>query len=217
MFTGIIEEKGIVSSIQKVSENSIEMTIGAQKILGDVKLGDSISVNGVCLTVTNFTMKEFQVDVMPETIKSTSLRDLNSGSSVNLERAMAANGRFGGHFVSGHVDGTGEITRKQRKENAIYYDIRVPEELGKYLMLKGSITVDGTSLTIFNVNKNIITISLIPLTVQETVIGEKKQGDVVNIECDMLAKYVHQLFNQQDKLSQKSGISTDLLRQNGFM
>jgi riboflavin synthase len=217
VFTGIIEEKGIVSSIQKVSENSIEMTIGAQKILGDVKLGDSISVNGVCLTVTNFTMKEFQVDVMPETIKSTSLRDLNSGSSVNLERAMAANGRFGGHFVSGHVDGTGEITRKQRKENAIYYDIRVPEELGKYLMLKGSITVDGTSLTIFNVNKNIITISLIPLTVQETVIGEKKQGDVVNIECDMLAKYVHQLFNQQDKLSQKSGISTDLLRQNGFM
>lgn len=217
MFTGIIEEKGIVSSIQKVSENSIEMTIGAQKILGDVKLGDSISVNGVCLTVTNFTMKEFQVDVMPETIKSTSLRDLNSGSSVNLERAMAANGRFGGHFVSGHVDGTGEITRKQRKENAIYYDIRVPEELEKFLMLKGSITVDGTSLTIFNVNKNIITISLIPLTVQETVIGEKKQGDIVNIECDMLAKYVHQLFNQQDKLSQKSGISTDLLRQNGFM
>lgn len=217
VFTGIIEEKGIVSSIQKVSENSIEMTIGAQKILGDVKLGDSISVNGVCLTVTNFTMKEFQVDVMPETIKSTSLRDLNSGSSVNLERAMAANGRFGGHFVSGHVDGTGEITRKQRKENAIYYDIRVPEELEKFLMLKGSITVDGTSLTIFNVNKNIITISLIPLTVQETVIGEKKQGDIVNIECDMLAKYVHQLFNQQDKLSQKSGISTDLLRQNGFM
>jgi len=217
VFTGIIEEKGIVSSIQKVSENSIEMTIGSQKILGDVKLGDSISVNGVCLTVTNFTMKEFQVDVMPETIKSTSLRDLNSGSSVNLERAMAANGRFGGHFVSGHVDGTGEITRKQRKENAIYYDIRVPEELEKYLMLKGSITVDGTSLTIFNVNKNVITISLIPLTVQETVIGEKKQGDIVNIECDMLAKYVHQLFNQQDKLSQKSGISTDLLRQNGFM
>src|SRR5690606_11782184 len=193
------------------------MTIGSQKILGDVKLGDSISVNGVCLTVTNFTMKEFQVDVMPETIKSTSLRDLNSGSSVNLERAMAANGRFGGHFVSGHVDGTGEITRKQRKENAIYYDLRVPEELEKYLMLKGSITVDGTSLTIFNVNKNVITISLIPLTVQETVIGEKKQGDIVNIECDMLAKYVHQLFNQQDKLSQKSGISTDLLRQNGFM
>src|SRR5690606_38448892 len=115
VFTGIIEEKGIVSSIQKVSENSIEMTIGSQKILGDVKLGDSISVNGVCLTVTNFTMKEFQVDVMPETIKSTSLRDLNSGPSVNLEIAMAANGRFGGHFVSGHVDGTGEITRKQRK------------------------------------------------------------------------------------------------------
>ncbi|WP_042142149.1 riboflavin synthase [Paucisalibacillus sp. EB02] len=218
MFTGIIEEKGTVKSVQKVSENSIEMAIEAQKILDDVKLGDSISVNGVCLTVTNFTSKEFQVDVMPETFKSTSLKDLSSGSTVNLERAMAANGRFGGHFVSGHVDGTGLIIRRNRKENAIYYDIRVPEELEKYLMLKGSITVDGTSLTIFNVNKNVVTISLIPHTVHETVVGEKKQGEIVNIECDTLAKYVHHLFNQyQDNTQQKTGISTDLLRQNGFM
>lgn len=216
VFTGIIEEKGTIKRIQMVSEHSMEMSIAASKILDDVKLGDSISVNGVCLTVTNITTKDFQVDVMPETVTATSLRNLKNGSPVNLERAMAANGRFGGHFVSGHVDGTGEIVRKQRHENAIYYDINVPDEMKKYLMIKGSITVDGTSLTIFDVHQNIITVSVIPHTVQETVIGERRQGDEVNIECDMLAKYVHHLFNQKEA-HQKTDIDMELLKQNGFM
>jgi riboflavin synthase len=216
VFTGIIEEKGTIKGIQKRSEHAIQMIIEAKKILDDVKLGDSIAVNGVCLTVTSFSTKEFQVDVMPETIKSTSLKDLNNGSKVNLERAMSANGRFGGHFVSGHVDGIGEIIRKQRQENAIYYDIKVSDELEKYLMLKGSITVDGTSLTIFNVNKNVVTISIIPHTVQETIVGDKSQGDIVNIECDMLAKYVHNILKPTNR-TQKADIDKELLIQNGFM
>ncbi|WP_047984754.1 riboflavin synthase [Ornithinibacillus californiensis] len=216
MFTGIIEEMGTIKGIQKRSEHAIQMIIESKKILDDVKLGDSIAVNGVCLTVTSFTMNDFQVDVMPETVKSTSLKDLINGSKVNLERAMPANGRFGGHFVSGHVDGIGEIIRKQRQENAIYYDIKVSDDLKKYLMLKGSITVDGTSLTIFNVNKNIVTISIIPHTVQETIVGDKSQGDIVNIECDMLAKYVHNILNPTNQ-TQKADIDKELLIQNGFM
>ncbi|MEN2768195.1 riboflavin synthase [Ornithinibacillus xuwenensis] len=217
MFTGIIEEKGSVKSIRKVSAQSIEMTIGANKIVEDIKLGDSISVNGVCLTVTGFTQHDFQVDVMPETIKSTSLNDLKAGSRVNLERAMGAMGRFGGHFVSGHVDGTGKIIRKQKHENAIYYDIQVPGELAKFMMIKGSITIDGTSLTIFKLNQNIVTISLIPHTVQETIIGEKGQGNIVNIECDMLAKYVYNLLKPNQQSSDENNISLDFLSQTGFM
>ncbi|MFD2045248.1 riboflavin synthase [Ornithinibacillus salinisoli] len=216
MFTGIIEEKGTIKNIKYISEQSIQMTIGAKKVLDDVKLGDSISVNGICLTVTQFSADDFQVDVMPETVKSTSLNGLTSGSSVNLERAMAANGRFGGHFVSGHVDGIGTIVKKQKQENAIYYDIQVPQELARFILLKGSITVDGTSLTIFAIEENIFTISLIPHTVSETVLGEKKRGDIVNIECDMLAKYVQNMLNQQ--LTEKQGnIDKDFLMNNGFM
>ncbi|MUK88385.1 riboflavin synthase [Ornithinibacillus sp. L9] len=218
MFTGIIEEKGIIKKINNVSEQSIQMTIGAKKILEDANLGDSIAVNGICLTVTDFTASDFQVDVMPETVKSTSLNGLQTGASVNLERAMAANGRFGGHFVSGHVDGIGKITHKQKQENAIYYDIQVPAELTKFILFKGSITVDGTSLTVFGINGNTCTISLIPHTVSETVLGDKKQGDIVNIECDMLAKYVQNMLNQQfSKNEEKSGIDQDFLSQNGFM
>ncbi|SET38492.1 riboflavin synthase alpha chain [Oceanobacillus limi] len=216
MFTGIIEEKGTIKQIQPVSEQSIQMIIKAEKILEDVNLGDSISVNGICLTVTQFTANEFQVDVMPETVKSTSLHGLTSGAHVNLERAMAANGRFGGHFVSGHVDGVGTIKRKQKQENAVYYDIEIPEEFARFVLLKGSITVDGTSLTVFNSKDNTFTISLIPHTVSETVLGEKGQGDIVNIECDMLAKYVQNMLEQQFS-SQKEDISKDFLRNNGFL
>lgn len=217
MFTGIIEEIGTVKKIQKVSDQAVTMTISSSKILEDVGLGDSISVNGICLTVTHFTSDYFEVDAMPETIKATSLNSLKKGSSVNLERAMAANGRFGGHFVSGHIDATGKIVKKKKEQNAIYYDIEIPNDLTKYILPKGSITVDGTSLTIFGIQKSIFTISLIPHTAKETILGEKEEGDIVNIECDMLAKYVQKMLQNDDREQKVNRISKDFLQQNGFM
>ncbi|GGJ93435.1 riboflavin synthase subunit alpha [Lentibacillus kapialis] len=197
MFTGIIEEKGIIKQIQQVSDTSIQMAIGSSKVLEDIQMGDSISVNGICLTVTSFSETGFQVDVMPETIKATSLRTLANGSSVNLERSMPANGRFGGHFVSGHVDGLGTIVRKEKQENALYFDVEIPGELMIYFIMKGSVAVDGVSLTVFGISGKTFTISLIPHTVSETVLGDKRQGDYVNIECDLLAKHMKNMLNQQ--------------------
>lgn len=217
MFTGIIEEIGTVKKIQKVSDQAVTMTISSSKILEDVGLGDSISVNGICLTVTHFTSDYFEVDAMPETIKATSLNSLKKGSSVNLERAMAANGRFGGHFVSGHIDATGKIVKKKKEQNAIYYDIEIPNDLTKYILPKGSITVDGTSLTIFGIQQSIFTISLIPHTAKGTILGEKEEGDIVNIECDMLAKYVQKMLQNDDREQKVNRISKDFLQQNGFM
>ncbi|WP_026694245.1 riboflavin synthase [Peribacillus kribbensis] len=212
MFTGIIEDIGKVSSINS-SGKSMEMTILSDKILEDVHLGDSISVNGVCLTVTSFTSSSFTVDVMPETVKDTSLKLLKPGSPVNLERAMSPQGRFGGHFVSGHVDGIGTIVRKERKENAVYYTIELSEEASRYCIPKGSIAIDGTSLTIFGITDHLLTVSLIPLTHQDTVLGKKQPGDVVNIENDMLGKYiVHQL----ERKAPKREISLEFLAENGF-
>ncbi|MEC5424200.1 riboflavin synthase [Virgibacillus sp. C22-A2] len=213
MFTGLIEEVGTIQQMEQVSDHAVKMIIKSAEVIKDVQLGDSIAVNGICLTVTDFDSGGFQVDVMPETVKSTSLNALKKGSNINLERAMAANGRFGGHFVSGHVDGIGKITRKQKQENAIYYDIQLPEEFVPFLMNKGSITIDGISLTIFQVKERTITISLIPHTVSETILGEKDKGDIVNFECDMLAKYVQQMMNHQQG---KTNINQDFLKNNGF-
>lgn len=202
MFTGIIEEMGTIKQIKTISPKATKLTVKAKKVLTDVGLGDSISVNGICLTVTDFTLEQFQVDAMPETIKSTSLNMLEVGSKVNLERSMPVNGRFGGHFVSGHVDGIGEIIKKVKQENAIYYTIKLPENLAIFTLLKGSIAVDGVSLTVFERNENTLTISLIPHTVSETILGMKEEGDIVNIECDMFAKYVHQMFEERQTVSE---------------
>jgi riboflavin synthase len=214
MFTGIIEEVGTIEQIRQSGE-AIVMTIGAKKILEDVHLGDSIAVNGVCLTVTSFTNRSFTVDVMPETVRATSLRTLTKGSKVNLERAMAANGRFGGHFVSGHVDGIGEIVRKWPLANAVYYEIKIPKELRKYMILKGSVAVDGTSLTIFGLTDDTFTISLIPHTRAETILGDKQPGDIVNIECDIIGKYVAQ-FMEGKKEEPKSAITLEFLERHGY-
>lgn len=214
MFTGIIEEKGTVKSITS-SGDAIKMTISAPKILEDVHLGDSISVNGVCLTVNTFDKQTFSVDLMPETVKSTSLRSLSTGSKVNLERAMAANGRFGGHFVSGHVDGIGTIVKKTPVANAVYYEIEVKEHLLNHMLLKGSVTVDGTSLTIFDLSDKSFTISLIPHTLAETILGMKGPGDIVNIECDILGKYIEK-FLLKDKGTNSQSITATFLEQNGF-
>ncbi len=216
MFTGIIEEIGTLASIQRTGE-AFAMTINAKKVLEDVQLGDSIAVNGVCLTVTSFSENRFTVDVMPETIKATSLRILNRGSKVNLERAMAAGGRFGGHFVSGHVDGTGVILSKKPVENAVYYEIEADEELLKLIIMKGSVTVDGTSLTVFGKTDNSFTISLIPHTMAETILGLKDAGDIVNLECDMIGKYVgHFLTGMNNTPKENSRITLQFLEENGF-
>lgn len=218
MFTGIIEEIGILSNIQRTG-NSFVLTIEAKKILDDVHLGDSIAVNGICLTVTSYTGKQFTVDVMPETVKATSLNTVKRGSKVNLERAMAAGGRFGGHFVSGHIDGTGVIKSKQAFENAVYYEIEADSNLLRDVILKGSVAVDGTSLTVFAVTENSFTISLIPHTLSETILGHKGSGDLVNLECDMIGKYVGHFIKKltiDPQQKSRSGITEKFLEENGF-
>ncbi|MGM0839704.1 MAG: riboflavin synthase [Bacillota bacterium] len=216
MFTGIIEEIGSIERMKK-SSSSMELTITAGRVLEDVQIGDSISVNGVCLTVTSFSSRQFQVDVMPETFEGTTLRNLSHGSKVNLERAMAANGRFGGHFVNGHVDGIGTIVRIEKVENAWYMDISIPENQSHLFIMKGSVAIDGTSLTVFGVKSNVITISLIPQTRGDTVLGEKKVGDRVNIECDVMAKYFHRFYEAKEQSkSTSSRMSYEFLSQNGF-
>ena len=211
MFTGIIEELGTVEQISQ-STQTMELAIRASKILEDVKLGDSIAVNGVCLTVKQFTSNSFLADVMPETVKATSLQQLTVGMHVNLERAMLANGRFGGHIVSGHVDGVAIIQRKRPVANAVYVDLAMDRTLVAQCIEKGSITVDGISLTIFNMTDTLVTISLIPHTYEQTVLGYKKVGDVVNIETDLIGKYVKKHLQNQTA----STITKDLLQRTGF-
>lgn len=215
MFTGIVEEIGKVSAVTP-GATSLQLAISCTKVLSDVNKGDSISVNGVCLTVADFSSNHFTADVMPETVKATTLHALRSGSGVNLERAMAADGRFGGHFVSGHVDGTGEIISIQQKENAVYMEIKIAPKLLKYFILKGSVTVDGTSLTVFGVTDHGFVISLIPVTQADSVIGHKKTGDKVNVECDMLAKYIERLLTTE-KVNPTGGLSMDTLAASGFL
>ncbi|PIC67049.1 riboflavin synthase [Sporosarcina sp. P21c] len=214
MFTGIIEEIGSVKQIQPGAQ-SMTVTIAASLVLTDVRVGDSIAVNGVCLTVKSFTKDQFVADVMPETVTSTSLRQLEVGSSVNLERALAANGRLGGHFVTGHVDGIATIREKRTVDNALYIRLSLPQGYHPYLLHKGSIALDGTSLTIFEVKDTDITISLIPHSQEMTVIAKKQIGDVVNFECDMLAKYVENMLQKRQNTDQT--MSKDFLQQHGFM
>jgi len=217
MFTGIVEELGTVSKI-KVTNNSMQLTLAAKNILVEVKLGDSIAVNGVCLTVTAYTDKDFSVDVMPETLKATTLGKLQQGAKVNLERALAIGGRLGGHFVSGHVDGIGIIQKVEPLANAIYYMVKLDSDLLHYCMNKGAIAVDGTSLTIFGIDGDIITLSLITHTLNHSVLGLAKVGDQVNIECDMLAKYVaNLLFAKSDGLQVPTKLDQEFLIRNGFI
>lgn len=214
MFTGIIEEIGTLSNIQRFRD-SLQLEICAKRILEDVHVGDSIAVNGVCLTVTEYSQDKFTADVMPETFMHTSLKTLRKGDYLNLERAMAANGRFGGHFVSGHVDEVGVITNRTEKTNALYLEISISKQLQDYVINKGSITIDGTSLTLFKVENSSITISLIPHTQGATILKEKKVGDLVNIECDLLAKYIIAHIQRNNIQSEDRMVS--LLERNGFL
>lgn len=173
MFTGIIEEIGEVTQIQKRDKSS-KLIIRASSILEDLKLGDSISTNGLCLTVSAFNHKEFTADVMPESFKRSNLGELTVGSKVNLERAVALNGRFGGHIVSGHIDGTGKILSIKKEENAVWFEFQTTVDLMKYVVEKGSITIDGISLTVAHVTSKSFSVSIIPHTIKETILSAKK-------------------------------------------
>lgn len=193
MFTGIIEEKGIIRRIS-LGSSSGSLEIGAKKVLEGSKTGDSIAVNGICLTVTALGKDFFTADVMAETFRRTSLSSLQTGSSVNLERAMSAEGRFGGHIVSGHVDGTGIISKLQKEENAVWVHIKTSAEILSLIVEKGSITIDGISLTVASVNESEFAVSIIPHTAKETTLLSKKAGDSVNLENDIIGKYVKKLM-----------------------
>lgn len=208
MFTGIIEETGKLLTI-----TSSMIVIECKNILEESSLGDSIAVNGVCLTITNLTNTSFTADISPETLNITSLRKLRTGCLVNLERAMKANGRFGGHLVLGHIDGLGKI--REIKQNGSFYELRIellPEQ-EKYTVKKGSITIDGISLTIVNIERNVITLAIIPHTFENTNLKEHKNGDFVNIEVDITAKYIEKFLSTSDN---KSKITLEYLQEHGF-
>lgn len=215
MFTGIIEEVGTVKSIQKGSISSF-IQINADTVLSDAHIGDSIAVNGVCLTVTDLTGNSFQADIMNETLSRSSLGSLKTGSPVNLERAMSAQGRFGGHIVSGHIDGTGVISSVKQDGIALWYTINTDSEILRYIVEKGSIAIDGISLTVVKVTANDFSVSIIPHTASQTVLSSKKAGDTVNLENDIIGKYVEKLLNPDEKKSKKSRITMDFLAKNGF-
>ncbi|MDO4773253.1 MAG: riboflavin synthase [Bacillota bacterium] len=213
MFTGIVEEKGKIVGIKK-SPKSILLSIQAKQIFDDLKLGDSVATNGVCLTVTDMKGDIFTADVMNETVKRTNLKDLKSGDFVNLERALTLNTRLGGHIVSGHIDGTGSIYKIKQDDIAYIYTIRTSPEITRYIIKKGSVAIDGISLTVVDVDETSFSLSIIPHTMKHTVLTDKQIGDTVNIENDLVAKYIEK-FNL-DTGERNSGISLDFLRQNGF-
>lgn len=214
MFTGIVEEMGVVRAVEFTgSVNSL--VIECNKVLQDIKLGDSIAVNGVCLTVSRLGNNWFGADVMPETLRRTSLSELKIGHKVNIEPALKLGARLGGHLVSGHIDGVGVITRITEEYNAVWIVVKAHEELMKYVVMKGSVAVEGTSLTVASVSNNEFGVSLIPTTRFLTTLGHKKLGDKVNIECDIISKYIEKLIVPDRNLS--SNIDTEFLRSNGFI
>ncbi len=216
LFTGLIEEVGVVQSVL-MGTKSAKIVVGAKNILGDVKLGDSICTNGVCLTVTDYTHNSFAVDVMAETMRKSNLKNIVSGSNVNLERALRLSDRLGGHIVSGHIDGTGTIVSFDKEDNAIWVTIQPPEELLKYIINKGSIAIDGISLTVAYIDNRIFKVSVIPHTKDVTTLLNKSPGDEVNLECDMLGKYIEKLLNHTSTEDTKKNIDMDFLSQHGFV
>lgn len=211
MFTGIIEEVGRIRRI-----GGGQLAIDCQKVVEDATLGDSIAVNGVCLTVTSFDKNHFTADVMPETVRRTSLAELSKGSPVNLERALTLSSRLGGHIVSGHIDGTGEIVSFKEEGNAILMKIAAGSELLRYIVEKGSVALDGISLTVAAVTDTDFTVSLIPHTREVTNLGSKKAGSTINIETDVLGKYVEKMLDGNKTQKNAGGLSRAFLLENGF-
>ena len=218
MSTGIIEEIGIIRNIVKGSR-SIKLTITAKKVLENTNLGDSIAVNGVCLTVTALGKDGFTADVMPESMSKTNMGRLKPGDRVNLERALTLSSRLGGHIVSGHIDGVGDIINMEKDDNAVRVTLTSVPKVMKYIVSEGSVALDGVSLTVAHLGDNDFTVSLIPHTAQVTTLLDKKVGDKLNIENDVVGKYVERLlsFSDKDKVVEKnSAISLKFLRENGF-
>lgn len=212
MFTGIIEEIGKIKSVSRGSR-SVVLEVAADKVLEDTRIGDSIATNGVCLTVTAIRDGAFLADVMPETMYRSNLGGLRPGDRVNLERALCLNSRLGGHLVAGHIDGTGKITDQKKDDNAIWITITAGPEILRYIIAKGSVAVDGVSLTVADVNEQEFKVSVIPHTQAETTLTSKRIGETVNLENDMIAKYVEKLMNpgQEGK-----GLTLEFLREQGF-
>lgn len=218
MFTGIIEEIGEIVGVIPGAK-SAKLSIKGKIVTTDCKVGDSIAVNGVCLTATAINGDVFTADVMAETMRRTSLGALKPGSKVNLERAMAADGRFGGHIVSGHIDGTGVIQSMEREDNAVWVTITAPPDILKLIIEKGSIAIDGISLTVAYVDSTCFKVSIIPHTASETTLLGKKKGDMVNLENDVIGKYVERLlsFGSETDSTSKTGLDMDFLARHGFL
>lgn len=225
MFTGIVEEKGTVRYIS-LAGISGSIAIGARKVMEGTKIGDSIAVNGVCLTVVSIQPDGFTADVMAETIRRTSLGQCQPGDSVNLERAMAADGRFGGHIVAGHIDGTGTVRSVVPEGNAVWVTIAAPGEILRYIVAKGSIAIDGISLTVAYVDDSVFKVSVIPHTGEETTLLSRKPGDLVNLENDIVGKYIEKLMGlgpadgtsmaQEQEGHKGSGLTMEYLKEMGF-
>lgn len=213
MFTGIVEEIGIVKSLE-FKANGAKIVIGCQKVVEDVKIGDSIAIDGVCQTVIAFNSSEFSAEISDETLKVTTLGDLKSGNTVNLERALTLSSRLGGHIVSGHVDCMGKFINIEQLSDFYNLQFEIPEEQEKYVVYKGSITINGVSLTVANIVDNIVSVAIIPHTYNNTSLKDLKLGQDVNIETDILGKYVEKFLSAKDN---KKGISMNFLQENGFV
>jgi len=212
MFTGIIEEIGIVKSVTKGAK-SFSMLITADVVASGLKTGDSVNTNGACLTVTSPGKDSFTVDVMPETMRKTNLGSLKQGSPVNLERALQLSSRLGGHLVSGHIDGTGLIRKLKKEDNAVWITVKAGAEILRYIIPKGSVSIDGISLTVVHVDEDSFDVSLIPHTMTVTTLHDKKAGDTLNIECDMIAKYIEKITGNPGP---GSGLNREFLDKYGF-
>lgn len=216
MFTGLVKETGALVNMVKGNVRG-QLTFSAKQVLKDVQVGDSIAVNGVCLTVTSHTQGSFTVDVMPETLRYSNLGALRVGSPVNIEPALAAGERFGGHIVSGHIDTIARIIRLREEGNATWIYLDVDEAYHKYIIAKGSVAVDGTSLTVAQLTSEGFAVSIIPLTKDETTLLMKKPGDLVNIECDVVGKYVESLLKPRTQIEKSNKINIQFLQENGFV
>ena len=226
MFTGIVEELGKIRSLS-MAGSSGRITIQCRKVLENTKIGDSIAVNGICLTVVTMSNDTFTADVMAETVRRSSLGGCKNGDAVNLERAMAADGRFGGHIVAGHIDGTGRIAAMEKEENAVWVTIAAGPDILRYVVEKGSIAIDGISLTVAYVDDTCLKVSVIPHTGSETTLLKKNPGDIVNLETDLVGKYVEKLLGLSAPAASgnaassksggyESGLTMDRLREYGF-
>lgn len=216
MFTGIIEEIGSIDGIKK-GERSSTIAIKCKKVLENTKIGDSICSNGVCLTVTSIKENMFTADVMAETIRRSNLGNLKNGDKINLERALMASDRLGGHIVSGHIDGTGEITSFLKEDNAIWVTIKTESKVLKYIVEKGSIAIDGISLTVAYVDSEVFKVSIIPHTSSETTLISKSAGEKVNLECDVVGKYIERFLNFKPITKEESKLTESFLMENGFI